>query len=67
LQRWIVFSEDDARLLAEGANIRRQNRIYFANVLRTTRSTLPQNLTNMRAYAAKLLGLRRAIRSPSAL
>jgi hypothetical protein len=36
---WIGFSEDDDETIAEGANIRRQSRIYFANALRTTRST----------------------------
>ena len=37
--RWIVFSEDDGRWIAKGANVRRASRIYFANALKTTRST----------------------------
>jgi hypothetical protein len=32
--------EDDGERVAEGPNIRRQSRSYFANALRTTRSTL---------------------------
>src|SRR5207248_9152669 len=36
--RWIGFSEDDGRGIAEGANIRRQSRI-IGNALKTTRST----------------------------
>jgi hypothetical protein len=34
--------EDDGKLIAEGAHIRRQSRIYFANALKTTRSTFAQ-------------------------
>jgi hypothetical protein len=52
LQRWIGSSEDDARLVAEGANIRPQGQIYFAKALRTVPSTLLQNLTNIRACHA---------------
>ena len=36
--------QDDGRWIAEGANIRRQSRIYFANALRTTRSTLKREV-----------------------
>jgi hypothetical protein len=32
--------EDDVWLIAEGADIRLQSRIYFGNALKTTRSTL---------------------------
>jgi hypothetical protein len=38
-RRWIGFSEDDAKLIADGANIRPQSRVSFANALRTTRPT----------------------------
>jgi hypothetical protein len=38
-QRWIDFSEGDGKSAAEGANIRRQSRVFCQRV-RTTRSTV---------------------------
>jgi len=38
LPRWIDFSEDDGKSIAESAKVRRRSRIPFTNVLRTTRS-----------------------------
>jgi len=32
MPRWIGFSEDDARLVAEGADIRRQSREFWQRV-----------------------------------